>query len=68
VIVGAAIGAAGSLAASRVIQSQLFETPPNDPVVLALVLILLLGSALAATLLPSRRATRIDPAVTLRAE
>lgn len=68
VLAGTLIGVAGAVAATRALRSQLFETPPLDPVVFAVVLPLLLSSALVAALLPARRATRIDPAITLRSE
>jgi ABC-type lipoprotein release transport system permease subunit len=46
----------------------LYETPPNDPVTLALVAALLGASALLAGYLPARRATRVDAITALRAE
>jgi putative ABC transport system permease protein len=68
VLIGAFIGVAGAIAATRALKAQLFETSPLDPVVFAVVLPLLLVAAAAAALLPARRAARIDPAVTLRSD
>ncbi len=68
VVVGACMGLAGAFAAARVLQSELFETAPADPLVFATVLLLLLATALAAAAIPAWRATRIDPAEVLRAE
>jgi ABC-type antimicrobial peptide transport system permease subunit len=68
VLVGSLLGLAGAVAATRALRSQLFETSPLDPAVFAVVVPLLLCAALTACLIPARRATRIDPAVTLRAE
>jgi putative ABC transport system permease protein len=68
VLIGALIGVAGAIAATRALKAQLFETSPLDPVVFAVVLPLLLVAAAAAALIPARRAARIDPAITLRSE
>jgi predicted permease len=50
------------------IAGDLFGVRPTDPVALAGACALLLGVALLATLLPARRATRIDPIAALRTE
>ena len=68
VSLGACIGIAGALAATRLLQSQLFETAPTDPLVFSAVCLLLLVTALVAASIPAWRATRIDPAEVLRAE
>ena len=66
--IGVSIGTLGSAAITRLIQSQLFGVSPLDPVVfIAVALLLLLVSQLAG-LIPSRRASRVDPAVALRYE
>jgi predicted permease len=67
-LVGSAIGVAGSLALSRVIESQLYATRATDPTTLVAVVVLLTVVTLLATLVPARRATRIDPVTALRAE
>ena len=46
--------------------SLLFNVAPRDPVIFALVAATLTAVALAATLVPARRAMRVDPAVALR--
>ena len=66
--VGLAIGASAALAASRLIESSLFETKPNDPRAVALAAAILLISALAAGYGPARRASRVDPLTALRHE
>ena len=65
---GAAIGLAGALGLTRVLRSLLFETTPTDPATLTLAVVVVLGVALAATLIPAHWASRIDPIATLRSE
>jgi putative ABC transport system permease protein len=65
---GCALGLAGALAFGRVLGAQLYEVDPRDPAVLGGVLALVLAVALAATLVPARRALALDPARALRAE
>ncbi len=62
------IGVVVALAATRVLRGMLYEIRPTDPPTLAAVVMLLLGAAFAATLVPARRAARVDPMVTLRHE
>jgi predicted permease len=66
--VGAIVGIAAALGASRVLSALLFQVSPADPVSLGgASLVLLLVAGLAAYV-PARRATRIDPVQALRAE
>ena len=55
-------------AASRLIQSFLFEMQPNDVRAIALALVTLLSAALIASYGPARRASTIDPTTALRQE
>ena len=66
--VGAAIGLAVFAAGSRVLRSQLFDVTPTDPPTIVAAALALAVVACAAGLLPARRASRVDPAVTLRYE
>jgi len=68
IVVGALAGIAGALVSTRVIESFLFETSPNDPVTLAAVALLLVVAACLAALVPALRAARIDPVISLRRE
>jgi len=63
---GMAIGVAGAVAVARVIQAQLFNVAPLDPFVYAGVVILFTVVAAFACLLPSLRASRIDPVAALQ--
>jgi predicted permease len=63
---GLVIGTIGSLAATRLIRTLLFQVPPGDPWTLAAASVVLMSVALAACLMPARRASRIDPALALR--
>ncbi len=63
--VGLVLGLAGAMALSRILESLLFGIGPRDPVVFAAVPLLLVIVAAAATLVPARRATRVDPVRTL---
>ncbi len=65
---GLTMGLAGSIALGRLLQSLLRETNPRDPLTLTLVAALLVIVALTASLLPARRAARVDPAIALRAD
>jgi putative ABC transport system permease protein len=65
---GLAIGLAGAGLAGRVVAQLLYQVDPVDPLVLAIVSVVLIGSAFLAGVLPARRAARIDPMVALRDE
>jgi putative ABC transport system permease protein len=66
--VGLVIGVGAAIAFSRVLGSILFEVRAVDPALYALVSIFLAVAALLACWIPARRAARVDPIVTLRAE
>jgi putative ABC transport system permease protein len=65
---GLAVGLVASLAATRVLSSQLFGVAPHDVVTLALVMAVVAVAGAAACLFPARRAMRVDPMVALRYE
>ena len=67
-LVGLVLGAAGSLALTRLLSSLLFGISPRDPVTLIAVATILAGVAFAACYIPARRAAGIDPTVALRYE
>ncbi len=63
---GVALGLAGSLALTRLMTSLLYGVGARDPVALGLAPLTLMLVAVAASLIPAARASRIDPAVVLR--
>lgn len=65
---GLAVGLLLVVLTSRALRAVLFEVSPTDPVTLVFVTMLLLVVALIASYVPTRRATRVDPAVVLRYE
>jgi putative ABC transport system permease protein len=67
-IAGVLVGLGGAAALSRLLMTLLFETEPLDPIAFGGAAAALLLAALAACLLPARRATRVDPGTALRAE
>jgi putative ABC transport system permease protein len=68
VIIGIALGAAIALWAGRWVESLLFQESPKDPAVFAAVAFVLVAVALVATVVPARRASRVDPNVALRTD
>jgi ABC-type antimicrobial peptide transport system permease subunit len=68
VTIGAGIGIATALAASRLIGSMLFGVAPSDPSAIGSALAVLIAVALAASYLPARRASQLDPTQALRYE
>lgn len=63
---GAVLGAVGAFALTRVMRSMLFHVSPSDPATYVLVTLAVGLVALAASYLPARRASRVDPMLALR--
>jgi len=68
IAIGVALGLLISFGGARAIASLLVGVSPSDPVTFGAVMLLLLGVALLACLIPAYRATRVDPLVALRYE
>jgi len=67
-VIGVALGIAGALALSRVTRSLLYGVSPVDPLTFGVAAGVITLVALVASLLPTRRATRVDPLVAIRAD
>jgi ABC-type antimicrobial peptide transport system permease subunit len=68
VVTGVAIGAGGAYFATRLLEGFLYGVAPNDGATFIVVPLLLAAAALAACLLPARRATQVDPIEALRCQ
>jgi ABC-type antimicrobial peptide transport system permease subunit len=66
--VGLVLGLVGALAVTRLIRSTLFDVTPTDPPTFVVVSLTLLLIAAIASLIPTRRATAVDPTIALKSE
>jgi predicted permease len=66
--IGIALGVPATLAATRLVQAQLFGLSPSDPFTLTAAVFLIAIVTLAAAFFPARRAAKVDPMVALRYE
>ena len=66
IAMGSVLGLAGGVALAAWIRGPLFQVNPLDPLTLAAATLGLIVVALLATLIPARRATRINPVIALR--
>ena len=67
-LAGITLGLAGAWALTRIMESLLFGVGARDPFTFVASAVLLLGVALIATMLPARKASRVDPLTAIRAE
>lgn len=68
ILAGIGFGVVAALLLLRLAKSQIWGVATYDPVTLASVMLVLVLAGLAACYLPSRRATRVDPLISLRYE
>ncbi|MGH9765964.1 MAG: ABC transporter permease [Blastocatellia bacterium] len=67
-LAGLALGMAGAFALTRVMEPLLYGVNPTDPLTFTLISLSLAGVALLACWIPARRATKVDPMVSLKHE
>jgi putative ABC transport system permease protein len=68
VAIGVVVGVAAAIGTGRFLSSLLFGVPPYDLLILGLATVSLLATGFLANWLPARRAARVDPMVSLRAD
>jgi ABC-type antimicrobial peptide transport system permease subunit len=65
---GLVIGLATAFALRQVLATQVFDVSTSDPLIYTAVVVVMLSVALAASYIPARRASRVDPLTALRCE
>ncbi|MEX2285116.1 MAG: ABC transporter permease [Gemmatimonadota bacterium] len=67
-LIGGVVGLTLALAASRLLSFMLYGISPFDPLTIGAVSVLMMGLSLIASVIPARRAARVDPAIALRSD
>ena len=65
-VIGLCIGLAAALALTRVLRTMLYEVTTTDPLTYVAMAAALLLAVFVASLIPARRAARVDPVIALR--
>ena len=68
IALGLALGLGLAAMLARLLTDMLFDIDPRDPLTFAVTVLVLAGAGMTASLLPARRATRVDPVTALRAD
>jgi ABC-type antimicrobial peptide transport system permease subunit len=68
IAIGAALGVAAALALSRFMGSLMYGVSATDPATIIAAALVLSAVGLLASYVPGRRAAKVDPAASLRAE
>jgi len=68
VVPGVVVGTVGALFLARLMTSVLYGIAPTDPLTFAAVIAVLIVVTLLASLVPARRATKVDPIEAIRAQ
>jgi ABC-type antimicrobial peptide transport system permease subunit len=66
--VGLVLGVGGAIFATRLIRGLLFGVTPYDPITLVGVAVVMAAVGIAACWIPALRASKIDPAITMRGQ
>ncbi|MDQ3068274.1 MAG: ABC transporter permease [Acidobacteriota bacterium] len=67
-LLGVAAGSIGAIQLTGLIKKLLFEVSPTDPLTFAVMVVVVLAVTVVSTLLPIRRAVRVNPAIALRTD
>jgi len=67
-LAGTVLGGAGALLLTRFLSGLLFGVHAADPLTFAVMVLMLAGVTLAASYIPARRASKVDPLVAIRYE
>lgn len=67
-LIGVALGLVGAFALTRLMATMLFGVEPTDAMTFSAISVLLITVALLACYLPGRRATKVEPTISLRYE
>lgn len=67
-LIGTAIGLLGAFALTRLMSSLLYGVSPADPATFSVIALVIISIALIASIIPARRATKVDPLIALKYE
>jgi ABC-type antimicrobial peptide transport system permease subunit len=68
VLLGVVLGVAAAIASTHLLSSLLYEVRAVDPIVFVSMSLLMIAIGMLASYMPARRASRVDPIASLRAD